>query len=99
MITGNIIKSKNTSITHETQAESAIHISRIKRGKMILDALGDTEMTAREIAYKLGFSDLNAVKPRLTEMRDAGIVETCGKKKDEITNRNVAVWRACNNRS
>ena len=82
-------------VTFETRGESIASVSRIKRGQMILDALGGTEMTAREIAYKLGFSDLNAVKPRLTEMRDAGIVEACGKKKDEVTNRKVAVWRVC----
>ena len=80
-------------VTFETRGESIASVSRIKRGQMILDALGHDEMTAREIAYKLGFSDLNAVKPRLTEMRDAGIIETCGKKKDEITSRRVAVWK------
>lgn len=80
-------------ITVETRNESIQQVMRTKRGEMILEALGGEEMTAREIAYKLGFSDLNAVKPRLTEMAAAGIVEACGKKKDKLTNRNVATYR------
>ena len=60
--------------------------------RMILDAM-DKPMTAREIAYKLKFSDLNAVKPRLTEMKARGTVEVIGKAYDALTERNVSVYR------
>ena len=50
-------------------------------------------MTARQIAYKLGFSDLNSVKPRLTELVQAGKVEVVEKAYDSNTQRHVAVYR------
>ena len=63
------------------------------RRKEILKALDIFDMTAREIAYKLNYKDLNAVKPRLTEMVHAGMVEVVGKRFDEMTQRKVSVYR------
>lgn len=63
------------------------------RRKEILRALGIFDMTAREIAYKLNYKDLNAVKPRLTELVQAGLVEVVGKRFDEMTQRKVSVYR------
>jgi hypothetical protein len=54
-------------------------------------------MTARQIAYKLGFSELNTVRPRLTEMARKGTVEVVGKAYDKATERNVAVYRRVEN--
>ncbi|MFR1698765.1 MAG: hypothetical protein ACLSU9_10875 [Anaerovoracaceae bacterium] len=86
---------KSTIISKQCQMESygLIKAERFKRKMMILKALGDTEMTAREIAYKLGFSDLNAVKPRLTELVHEGMVEVTGKRTDIITGRGVSIYR------
>lgn len=64
------------------------------RRKEILKALDIFDMTAREIAYKLNYKDLNAVKPRLTELVQAGLVEVVGKRFDEMTQRKVSVYRA-----
>lgn len=80
-------------ITEETRLESYLKTPTSKRQQMILEALGSKEMTARMIAQKLGFSDLNAVKPRLTELKSSGHVEACGKAYDMLTNRNVALFR------
>ena len=60
------------SITEETRLESYINTPTSERKKMILSILGDKQMTARMIAYALGFRDLNAVKPRLTELKKEG---------------------------
>lgn len=86
---------KNSIISEQCQMESYqfVKADRQKRISMILRALGEAEMTAREIAYKLGFSDLNAVKPRLTELVQEGILEASGKKLDELTKRKVSVYR------
>jgi len=86
---------KNSIISEQCQMESYqfVKADRQKRISMILRALGETEMTAREIAYKLKFSDLNAVKPRLTELVQEGILEVSGKKFDELTKRKVSVYR------
>ena len=66
-----------------------------KQRRQLLDYLSrhtDEQMTARQIAYELGFSDLNAVKPRLTELRKAGRVKAVGKQKDPLTGVSVAVY-------
>ena len=85
----------NSNITKETRQEAYV-VRPATRAVEILKVLGDREMTAREISYELGFSDLNAVKPRLTELKEIGVIEAVGKKLDHITNRNVAIWRKIN---
>lgn len=85
----------NSNITKQTRQEAYV-VRPATRAVEILKVLGDREMTAREIAYELGFTDLNAVKPRLTELKDLGLVEAVGKKLDHITKRSVAVWRKLN---
>lgn len=62
------------------------------RCDMILDLLADQKMTARQIAYRLGFTDLNAVRPRLTEMKKDGRVRITGRTKDENTNKSVSIY-------
>ena len=80
------------SITKENRLESYLKTETGERKRLILSVM-DKPMTARQIAYKLGFSDLNTVKPRLKEMRDRGTVEVVGKAYDKATERNVAVYR------
>lgn len=80
-------------ITEETRLEGYI-LRPVKRCDEILEFMGDRELTARQIAYGMGYSDLNAVKPRITELKKAGKVEAVGKTKDDLTGRNVAVYRA-----
>lgn len=87
-----IFQVDNTTISKECQLESWGKFDTSKRCKMILDAM-DKPMTAREIAYKLKFSDLNAVKPRLTEMKERGTVEVIGKAYDQLTGVHVSVYR------
>lgn len=87
-----IFQVDSNTIPKECQLESFKKLDNAKRCRMILSQL-DKPRTAREIAYRLGFSDLNAVKPRLSEMKARGTVEVTQKEKDSITNRNVSVYR------
>ena len=87
-----IFQADNTTISKECQLESWKKFDNAKRCRMILSQL-DKPRTAREIAYRLGFSDLNAVKPRLSEMKARGTVEVIGKAYDALTERNVSVYR------
>ena len=80
-------------ITEETRLESYLKTPTSQRQNMILEAMGDKEMSARMIAYKMGFSDLNAVKPRLTELKQKGIIVASGKAYDELTHRTVALFK------
>lgn len=72
---------------------------------LIIATLHDNQeqgLTARETAiilYNQGMIIINerqATQPRFTELVDEGIVKVIGKRKDEITNCNVAVY-ALNN--
>lgn len=80
------------SITQETRRESHARVNKTARYALILGVLRGKQMTAREIAYKLGFSDLNAVKPRLTELHQRGRVQVTGKRVDGVTKKKVAVY-------
>lgn len=80
-------------IQRECRRESFMNTPVSQRKRMILDTIGNREMTARDVARKLNFSDLNAVKPRITELCNAGLLEACGKAHDYITDRTVSVYR------
>ena len=78
--------------TKETRFES--YIARPIRANEILELLGDDELTARQIMQKSKYSDMNAIRPRLTELKESGKVEVVGKAYDTATRRNVALFKA-----
>lgn len=82
----------NCNIPKETRQEAYV-VRPATRTKDVLRVLGEDELTAREIAQRLGTNDRQYVAPRITELKDAGMIEAVGKRKDSITERNVAVWR------
>lgn len=69
------------------------------RAKLILETLGTKEMTVSEItdrlvdAGKIPYFNRNYVAPRLTELKDMGVVETCGRRKSTRSKATEAVWR------
>ena len=69
------------------------------RAHLILEILGSREMTVSEITDELikngtlPYYNRNFVAPRLTELKDEGIVETCGRRKSTRSNATEAVWR------
>lgn len=79
--------------TKETRFESFLKTDRQTRQQQILDAWPDGPATAREIGRKLGYFDLNAVKPRITELVQKGKLVESGQKYDQATDRNVTCWR------
>ena len=84
------------SITQETRRESNVKTDRETRYQKILAILKPgVEMTAREVKDALGFDDMDAVRPRLTELCQKGVLETVPDKKkyEPSTNRWVAVYR------
>lgn len=82
------------TITQETRREGLNHVRKhlTPRAMLILGALREGPMTAAEIADKLGFSDLNAVKPRLHELKAMGIVRVVGKRPNKRSGINNAVY-------
>jgi DNA-binding PadR family transcriptional regulator len=85
----------------ETRRESykKVKNTRNNRQALILSILGDREMTANEITDEMFATgiisrpDPNAVRPRLTELEQAEVVEIVRKEKCPHSNRDVAVYR------
>lgn len=69
------------------------------RCRLILKTLGNREMTVSEITDELVASgtipyfNRNYVAPRLTELKDMGVVETCGRRQSTRSTATEAVWR------
>ena len=91
------------SITAETRREAyyeSANNASVRRVMIyqLLRGSGDYGMTAEEItdnlvqAGKLKYFDLNMVRPRLTELKDEGLVKTVGKRKSLLSGKNTAVW-------
>ena len=87
--------------TKETRRESyeAVLPKVTERARLILETLGNREMTASEITEelvssgKIPYFNRNYVAPRLTELKDMGVVKTCGRKKATRSDSNEAIWR------
>jgi len=78
----------------KTYREDAVKISL--RAEKILAVLRYTKvaMTDREIMRHLCFSDPNTVRPRITELLDAGLITEAGNTKDELTGKTVRKVKA-----
>lgn len=69
------------------------------RCRLILKTLGNREMTVSEITDELvstgsiPYYNRNYVAPRLTELKDMGVVETCGRRQSTRSTATEAVWR------
>lgn len=90
--------SKTTKETRRKSYEEVL--PKVKeRARQILEVLGSGEMTVSEITDKLveegliPYYNRNYVAPRLTELKDMGIVETCGRRQSTRSKATEAVWR------
>ena len=89
------------NITTQTRREAyeAVQPKIGKRAQLILDTLGNGEATVSEITatlYNAGaipYYNRNFVAPRLTELKEQGLVETCGRREALYTGTTEAVWR------
>lgn len=74
-------------------------VDKNKRYKEILECLGDSEMTAKEIAqemYMRGYiptNERNFTSPRITELLINGVLEEVGSKKCSWTGKTVTVFK------
>ena len=86
--------------TRKTRRQSydAVLPKREKRCRLILETLGAREMTASEIteelvaAGEIPYFNRNYVAPRLTEMKQMGILKTVGRRKATRSDATEAVW-------
>ena len=75
-----------------TRRESHGKTDKKTRKDQILTALKAGPMTARCVMQVLGYSDLNSVRPRLTELVQEGAVEEVGMLWDEVSECKVSVY-------
>lgn len=86
--------------TKETRRRSydAVLPKRAARCRLILETLGDRELTASEITEELvatgriPYFNRNYVAPRLTELKEIGILTTVGRRKATRSDATEAVW-------
>lgn len=89
------------NITRETRRASydAVLPKVRERARLILETLGSKEMTVSEIVDELvacgeiPYFNRNFVAPRMTELKEMGIVETCGRRKSTRSKATEAVWK------
>lgn len=87
--------------TKETRRASydAVIPKAKERSRLILETLGSRSMTVSEITdelVKVGripYYNRNYVAPRLSELKDMGVVETCGRRRSTHSTATEAVWR------
>lgn len=95
------MRKKTDKITKETRRASYEDVlpKTKDRARLILETLGSRSMTVSEItdelvaAGEIPYYNRNYVAPRLTELKDMGIVETCGRRKSTRSTATEAVWR------
>ena len=92
---------KTTKATRRASYEEVL--PKVKdRARLILATLGNRSMTVSEITDELvatgriPYFNRNYVAPRLTELKDMGVVETCGRRKSTRSTATEAVWRRVN---
>lgn len=73
----------------------AFHVERGRLSRRTLRILDWIELhpcvTDREVMHGLGYSDMNAVRPRITEAVDAGALVEVGEKRCQVTGKTVRV--------
>lgn len=55
---------------------------------------GGTAMTDRQVMHALGFHDMNAVRPRITELKESRWVQEVGTVECPVTGRHVRLVKA-----
>lgn len=81
---------------HANSLEAFRTLDRRARSEAILTVYRDSmrPLTDRQVMEALGFHDANAVRPRITELLDAGKLCEVESAKDHVTGKTV---RCCTN--
>ena len=96
-------KQATSVITYETRKESFYNTDKKPLRKLVLTALENEELTAREIAVKmhkegaLPYPARAIIQPRITELVEEGVIKAVRKKYDVDTKRQVAVYKVQKN--
>jgi hypothetical protein len=92
-------KPATSAITKATRINSYKKTEKQPMRQLVVEVLGDKELTAREIAIEMHARGLipyparAVIQPRVTELVEAGELVAVSEKMDEATNRKVAVYK------
>lgn len=82
---------------HSRKAYTDMRNTLTKREIMIYNILAHRgAMTDRQIKDVLGFDDMNAVRPRVTDLKTKKLVVECGSTIDPVSRKSVRVVRLAN---
>lgn len=90
---------KGTVKDNRRKAWDGIHPKENERRKLVLDILGDNEMTVSEMVEellkqgKIAYFNRNYVAPRVTELKDMGVICAAGSRMGTRSNRMETVWK------
>ena len=77
---------------HPNSAECYATLNLSAREEAVLSAfVGELWLTDRQVMAKMGQTDPNACRPRITALVQRGILVECGKTKDETTGKTVRI--------
>lgn len=80
----NSLDAYDSEAAHFSRREAEIHAALTRTTEPATD---------RDICRRLGYSDMNAVRPRLTELIAGGWVEECGSVRCPVTGKTVRLVR------
>ena len=86
----------NGAISARCRRESLAKVDMPTRKEKILAVLEagpEDGMTAREVMQALGYTDMNSVRPRLSDLDREGMVIQAGKREDTLTVINTTVYK------
>lgn len=81
---------------HPNSIVTYAEFDKSERKKIVLSIYQrhpSSPLTDRQVAYELGFKDMNAVRPRISEMVAKGILIEVGKMRDFLTNKPVRLTK------
>lgn len=80
-------------IMHTNSLQAYCTVRKCQRKRIILNLFEECRcgMTDREVMETLGYKDMNAIRPRITELLKEGALQEWGNKKDSLTLRRVRV--------
>ena len=81
------------NIGEECRNESYMSVDKETMHKLVLNILGNRELTAREIKIRGHFADMNSVRPRLNELKENGKIVVIGYKTCDYTGKKVSVFK------
>lgn len=76
--------------------ESAHELSERAAAVLAVYRRATHPITDRDVKDVLGFADMNAVRPRITELIESGVLRECGRVKDAVTGKMVRVVTVAN---